>query len=108
MTEAWLLVDEAAIRRAAGRPSGREPLALPAPRQLERLADPKEALHRALIVASGRTGRRSRRFRPERAVHRLAEYVEDWSALRTLEALRELERATRRAIGELWLELRRE
>src|SRR5689334_24837830 len=35
MTDAWLLVDEAAIRRIAGRPSGTGPLGLPAVGQVE-------------------------------------------------------------------------
>ncbi len=64
MTEAWLLADEAAIRRAAGSPSGRVDLGLPTFAELERLADPKQRLHEALKVASGYTGRRLRNFAP--------------------------------------------
>ncbi len=41
MTEAWLLTDEAAIRRAADNPQGKVDLAVPVARQLESLPDPK-------------------------------------------------------------------
>jgi hypothetical protein len=44
MTEAWLLIDEKAIREAAGNPKGRQPLNLPKPSKTEELSDPKETL----------------------------------------------------------------
>lgn len=50
-TEAWLLHDEAAIRAAAGNPNGRGELGLPRVEDVERLADPKDRLQRALIAA---------------------------------------------------------
>ena len=62
MTEAWLLLDEAAIRDVVGKPGGRAPLDLPAPGCAERMADPKERLRDALLAASGNQGRRRRRF----------------------------------------------
>ena len=62
MTEAWLLLDEAAIRNVVGKPGGRAPLDLPAPRHAERVADPRERLKDALLTASGNRGRRRRRF----------------------------------------------
>ena len=49
MTEAWLLFDESAIRRAAGNPNGRQDLHLRPVRELERLADPKKTLHDAIV-----------------------------------------------------------
>ena len=65
MTEAWLLLDEAAIRKVVGKPGGRAPLDLPAPEHAERVADPKERLRDALLTASGNRGRRRRRFARE-------------------------------------------
>jgi hypothetical protein len=59
-TQAWLLVDEAAIREAVGRPSGTSPLGLPKLTAIENLSDPKAALQDALRVASQTTGRRRR------------------------------------------------
>ncbi|MGH8966734.1 MAG: hypothetical protein ACRDXB_15600, partial [Actinomycetes bacterium] len=70
MTEAWLLLDEAAIRSVAGNPSGRVALDLPKVHETERLADPKTALREALTCAASVTGRRrdrlSRRFSESR------------------------------------------
>ncbi len=82
MQEAWLLHDEAVLREAANRPSGRDPLDLPPNAKWERLPDPKATLHNALRLASGATGRRAKRFNPARAAYRLAELIADWSPLR--------------------------
>jgi hypothetical protein len=57
MTEAWLLLDEAAIRRAAGNPSGQEELQIPPPADLEALPDPKSLLHGLLREASRSSSR---------------------------------------------------
>ncbi|UTT65117.1 DUF4276 family protein [Janibacter sp. CX7] len=56
--EAWLLLDEAAIREVAGNPAGRVSLDLPKISAIERCASPKEVLERALIASSGKSGRR--------------------------------------------------
>ena len=103
MQEAWLLHDEAALRRAADRPSGTEALNLPPANRWESLADPKATLYSALRTARGATGRRARSFRPGRAAHRLAELVTDWSPLRELTAFQRLERDTRAALTNLGL-----
>jgi len=60
MTEAWSLLDEAAIRSAAGNPNGRNSLTLPKPNRVESIADPKQLLREVLLEASGATGRRRR------------------------------------------------
>lgn len=59
--EAWLLMDERAIRRVASRPGGRAPLSLPPPRQVEQLRDPKSCLKATLLVASEARGRERER-----------------------------------------------
>lgn len=70
MTEAWLLLDERAIRDVAGKPSGRTDLGLPKVHESEGLADPKRRLRDALLAASESTGRRrdqaGRRFEQHR------------------------------------------
>jgi hypothetical protein len=99
MQETWLLLDELAVREAAGRPSGTEPLSLGGPETWEGLPDPKGVLHRALVTASGARGRRAKRFNPARATHRLADLVDDWSPLRRLAAFRQLEADTRAALA---------
>ncbi|MGP2439153.1 hypothetical protein [Streptomyces sp. JW3] len=58
MLEAWLLLDEQAIREVAGNPRGHVPLELPKPTTVERLADPKQRLKETLAKASGCKGRR--------------------------------------------------
>ena len=69
-TEAWILLDEDAIRRVAGNPSGRQPLNLPRPSRVERATDPKTILESALAAASGDQGHRLRKFRKKFGRHR--------------------------------------
>lgn len=64
-TEAWLLLDEEAIRRVASRPSGRLPLGLPGPKAVESLANPKEHLKRALATAGEVSGRRLEKLKQD-------------------------------------------
>lgn len=70
MTEAWLLLDESAIRRAAGNPRGRSDLGLPRPSEVERLSDPKSALREALLAAAELRGRRRRELERRFHAHR--------------------------------------
>lgn len=95
MTEAWLLIDEGALRVAAGNPRGRQPLRVPAVRELEGLANPKRVLHDLLREASGLRDRRRRleHFNRDlgRCVHRVAEQIENFSPLRQLGAFQALE-----------------
>lgn len=62
MMEAWLLLDERAIRQVAGNPSGRVPLDVPKAKNVESIADPKQRLKDVLARASEETGRRLQRF----------------------------------------------
>jgi hypothetical protein len=91
MQEAWLLFDEAAIRVAAGNRHGTMPLDLPPIDTLEHLPDPNRVLYDLLRAASGLTGRRRRQFRVQRSARRVAEFINDFSALRTLSAFNRLE-----------------
>lgn len=91
MTEAWLLFDESAIRKAAGNPNGQAELDLPRTTEFESVPNPKEILYGALKTASGRKGRRLAQFRQNKAVHQISRYISDYSALRVLPAFRELE-----------------
>lgn len=98
MMEAWLLFDVGAIKRAAGNPHGRQSLNIPSLRQLENLADPKAMLYEILCNASGLRGRRLESFNQRVALHRIPDYIEDFSQLRTLSAFSRLENDTRAAI----------
>jgi hypothetical protein len=102
MTEAWLLIDEDAIRRAAGNPRSRVDLELPGLGVIERSPDPKQVLHDALRSASELNTRRRREFRVGPAVQRVAELIQDYSPLRQLPAFRAFETSTRQAI-EAWI-----
>lgn len=90
MTEAWLLLDEAAIRRAAGVPKGTRPLSMPPLERLESLPDPKAKLRELLEAAGGKTGRALKRLRSEFGSqrHLVADYTKDWTPLLGLSAAR--------------------
>jgi hypothetical protein len=100
MTEAWLLCDEGAIRRAAGNPSGTMALNLPPPGQLEGLPDPKSILSDLLRQASGLGSRRRATLRIGQLRRRIADYTADFRPLRELPAFAALERDVRVAIQE--------
>lgn len=70
MTEAWLLVDEKAIRSVAGRPRGTAPLGLPKPSAAEGVRDPKGLLRDVLARASEHSGRRLKDFHSDFGHHR--------------------------------------
>ena len=65
MTEAWLILDDGAIRRTVRNPRGVTPLNLPTPREAERRADPKTILETVLLDASETRGRRRREIRED-------------------------------------------
>lgn len=75
MTEAWLLVDEAAIRAASGNPNGTIALDLPKVSRLQQLKDPKDMLFEALRVASALSPGRLKAFSPGARCHRVSELM---------------------------------
>lgn len=100
MQEAWLVIDESAIRKASGNPEGRVQLALPRPAQVEAIADPKELLFSLLRTASGHRGRRLSKL-PVRALrYRVAELMDDVGMLRVLPAFCALESELHAVIRE--------
>jgi hypothetical protein len=88
MQEAWLLIDQNAIRIAAGNQYGRAPLPLPRARDLEGVVDPKALLFQLLQTASELSGRRLHKLSLSRARLRIAELIDDFTALRALPAFR--------------------
>jgi hypothetical protein len=84
MQEAWLLCDEAAIRIAAGNPTGKAKLSMPKMTAIERIADPKERVFELLRAASGRTGRRLQQLNVEFARTQICQHIDDFSKLRPL------------------------
>lgn len=101
MTEAWLLVEEAAIRSAAGNPNGTVSLTLPAVQEIEAIPDPKELLRSSLRTASEMSGRRLKRFNDSQCARRVADYMHEFQRLRTLPAFRRLEADVQAAVGQL-------
>lgn len=91
MSEAWLLIDEASIRTAAGNPNGTVNLSLPSLKELEKIPDPKSVLLGLLEEATELSKRRRKKFNAHRAIHHLAEIIPDYSRLRTLTAFSALE-----------------
>jgi hypothetical protein len=87
MTEAWMLIDSAAIAVAADRPGN--DVVVPAPQQIESLANPKAELENLLLEAAGNpTGRRRKKFTrsiTERRVN-VALLIDDFSPLEALPA----------------------
>ncbi len=100
MTEAWLLLNEDALRRAAGNPNGRIPLELPPLATLDRLADPKTKMYELLRTASESSGRKRKKFSETESARRVAELIEDFSPLRCLDAFHRLEEDIRQTVRE--------
>ncbi len=90
-TEAWLLLDENAIRRAANNPNGKNDLSLPARHQIEQITDAKAELKRVLRQATEHRGRRLKKFDPDSAKRRIVNHMSDFKLLRQLAAFRHLE-----------------
>lgn len=92
MIEAWLLIDEQAILKAAGNPNFKVPPAhsLPARKQLEKLSNPKARLHQIFRLAH--EGKRRRRRKTAAISNiRIAELIPEFSGLRNLDAFQAFE-----------------
>ena len=100
MQEAWLLIDEAALRCAAGNPNGGIALTMPAIDRLEDMPNPKQVLHDLLLDASELKGRRRKKLNPGRLAMRLGELIEDFGPLRHLTAFRHVENETLAALRD--------
>ena len=101
MQEAWLLFDEAAIRRASGNPNGRIALPLPKLKTVEALSDPKDILHNLIRTASGRSGRRLKQLNIQHSATQVSRFIVDFSPLRTVVAFQRLESALRETVKSL-------
>lgn len=96
MTEAWLLADPGAIRRAAGNPNGTVQLKLPPIARLEAHADPKTLLFDTLACASELGPNRLRRFDRLRARRQVSGFMENVSVLRQLQSFVHMETQVQR------------
>jgi hypothetical protein len=100
MTEAWLLFDETALRRAAANPNGKHPLQLPNLTQLEDKPDPKRLLYKLLGEASELGSHRRKKLPVEERVHRVAEFIDDFASLRAMPAFQALEDELKQVIQQ--------
>lgn len=91
MTEAWILADSNAIRRAAGNPMGNSDLQLPVRARWESDPDPKQKLFTALRISSELTGRRLQKFNVHTARARIASLIDNFGYLRGLESFDDFE-----------------
>lgn len=100
-SEAWLLIDEAAIREAAENRRGKVKLHLPARKKLETVADPKAVLDEAIRTASELTGRAWDKFIGRFRPFWVADGIADFSPLLDLPAFRAFD-ADVKAFAESW------
>jgi hypothetical protein len=103
MSEAWLLLEVSAIKRAAGNPGCACTLQLPDITTLESLPNPKTELHSLLRDASELRGRHRARFSTHRAAQKVPQFIEDFGPLRSLPAFRRLEADLRAVLRERYL-----
>lgn len=105
MMEAWLLINEYAIKMASGNRNNRMDLNLPPIIRLETIPDPKKMLDDLIKGASGLHSRRLDKLNVREAVHRVAENIDDFSKLRQLSAFIRFEEDLRKVLLELEFEL---
>jgi Domain of unknown function (DUF4276) len=103
MTEAWLLIDEQAIREVAGRPTGRVDLNLPPVNRVEEVPDAKRLLAEILVRASQLRGRKLERFKQRFGDHRrqLLERLDHCGQITALSAWQDLLVAVDAALATL-------
>ncbi|MCE2963546.1 MAG: hypothetical protein ACK5UE_01450 [Chitinophagales bacterium] len=88
MMETWLLISEDALKMAAGNRQYSEKIYIPPLGKLENIKYTKGLLHQELKKINGC----KRKFNPYKAAHLVAEYIEDYSPLRNLDAFNEFEK----------------
>lgn len=98
MMETWLLLEKDAIKRAAGNRNYKGTISLPPINRLEKESQPKEKLHQLLREISGLKGRNLKKFNPDVAVHLVAEFTQDFSPLRKLNAFQVFENNLKRCV----------
>ncbi len=96
MQEAWLLIDETAIRRAAGNPNGRNQINLPPLKSVENLPDPKQILFDLIRESSGLKGARLKKLNHRKCAFLVSQYITDFSPLRSVSAFQALENQLRK------------
>lgn len=81
MTEAWLMIDEAAVKSAAGNPNFNGKLNIPPIKKLESLPDPKQLLKEAIKTASCLNGRGLKKLDIGHCIQLIPEFIKDFYPL---------------------------
>lgn len=101
MMETWLLIDENALKKAAGNRNYKGEIILPSIKKLEKEKEPKILLHNLLREVSNLKGRNLKKFNVHQAVHLVAENIEDFSPLRDLEAFKVFEKEVKNVMKSI-------
>jgi Domain of unknown function (DUF4276) len=101
MMENWLLIDETAIKKAAGNRNYSKQINLPQINKIESLNEPKLFLHDLLKEVSGKKSRQLKNFNVQQAVHLVAENISDYSLLRNLDSFKQFEENLKTTISNL-------
>jgi len=99
--ENWLLIDETAIKKAAGNRNYSKQIHLPQINKIESLNEPKLFLHDLLKEVSGKKSRQLKNFNVQQAVHLVAENISDYSLLRNLDSFKQFEENLKTTISNL-------
>jgi hypothetical protein len=100
MMETWLLIEPEAIKKAAGNRNYTGNINLPPIRNLEGENQPKLLLYSLLEEASGKKGRNLKKFNVGKAVHLVAENIEDFGRLRDLNAFQAFEEELKKVVDK--------
>lgn len=103
MQEAWLLFDESAIRRAAGKPNGVTALNLPSLKTVENLPDPKQFLFDLIRESSELKGARLKKLNHRKCAFLVSQSIVDFSPLRSLSAFYALEEHMKKTLTAIGL-----
>ncbi|MCX6153144.1 MAG: hypothetical protein NT007_03175 [Candidatus Kapabacteria bacterium] len=103
MSEAWLLIDQQAIKIAASNRYYKGNITLPNTQNLEREPDPKKLLFELIQQVSELTGRRLKKLNVHTARHIVAENIDNYSVLRNLSSFILFEEDVKKVIAEISL-----
>lgn len=98
MMESWLLFDTEAIKKAAANRNYSKEIQLPALKKIEAIKEPKSMLYDLLKEVSGLKSRNLRKFNVNKAVHLVAENIQDFSPLRQLTSFQNFEKDLKIAV----------
>lgn len=91
MTEAWLLFNEKAIRKASGNPNGNVRLNIPKIKTLESIQDPKSILEKLIKDSSQLSARRLKALNLRFCIQLVSQNIDDFTPLNNLKSYNHFE-----------------